>query len=69
MNVLETAKELLEKMVNHFSVDLVVTVIEQGSKCITRAVFHLNHDIEGDEILLFFDQLIERIVGLNSYVT
>ena len=59
MDVLESVDELLEEVEDHLPVDFVILRIQEFSQGVANAMFHLNHDVQGDEVLLFVDQLVQ----------
>ena len=60
VDMLESIYELFEEVENHLSVYYVILVVEKFSQSVADAVFHLDHHVQCDEVLLFIDQLVER---------
>lgn len=60
VDMLESVDELFEEVEDHLSVYYVILIVKEFSQSIANTVFHLDHHVQCDEVLLFIDQLVER---------
>jgi len=60
VNMLESVYELFEEVEDHLSVYFVILIVKKFSESVADTVFHLDHHVQCDEILLFIDQLVKR---------
>ena len=66
VDVFESVDELFKEVENHLSIYDVILVVKKFSQSIADAVFHLDHDVQRDEILLFVNQLVQRAWRIDA---
>ena len=65
MNVFDSAEELLEQLQVLGSVDLSSPSIQELSQGLSFAVLHLDHQVQGDEILLVFNESFHLVIRVS----